>query len=331
MADELAAAVLRGAVDEARALLAAGANARDASKHYPRQWSLLFGGGAAPLLNLAALLGSAAMVKLLLEHGADVNEHPLLEHRCLAYDDTFSVAGDSALTMAAGAGFLDVVRVLVQAGADLRGATREASQGKHLEVADFLRAAKKRPKRPKPSKPSKPAVYTQLWPERIVAPLRGVVDGQPLRRIVSWSNRQSDFGRSRVAVGDVVVAFHIVKARICPIARMTLAWKGVVRDWNERIPAEGVPPVQTRIREIADDGPVENLDLQLLVGDGGTAQHFARPLPVEFLRALRYDSARGPRPLPLMDDGSLVRPATVDGLFRLIPESGDELLWLPWI
>lgn len=314
MANELAIAVLRGAIDDVRALLAAGADAKGCAAQYPDQWNHLFDSRPAPLLNLAALVGTASVVKLLIDHGADVNEHPMIERNYQTHDDTYEVAGETALTMAAREGFLDVVRVLVEAGAEVGrsngAALRAASKGKHTDVAAFLRASKK-------AKSTRPAVYTQLWPERIVASLRGVVDGEPLRRVVSWGNRQSDFGQSRAAVGDVLVPFHILKGQMCPIARMTLVWKGVVREWNELHPVESVVTF--------------NLNLQLMVGDRGTAQHFSRPLPVDILRELRYDSRGGPRPLPLKAEGTLSRATAVDGLFRLTPESGDELLWLPWI
>lgn len=151
MADELAAAVLRGAVEEARALLEAGADVKACAPQYPDVWNYSFDFRPAPLLHVAALMGNAPMVKLLLEHGAEVNEHPMIEHHYQTHDDSYEVAGDSALTMAARLGFLEVVKVLVEGGADLAAqngaATRAATRGQHRKVVEFLKAAAKERRR----------------------------------------------------------------------------------------------------------------------------------------------------------------------------------------
>lgn len=169
-----------------------------------------------------------------------------------------------------------------------------------------------------PTKPKTASVYTQLWPQHVTAKLIGVVDGQPLERVFSWWNKQSDFSHSRITVGDVLVPVHIVDGALCPIARMTVSFKGTVATWNAGL-------------DRAPIGGAHHAETQLLVGEGGTPQHFRRPLPIEVLRGLRYDAKQAPRPLKLKDDGRLQNHLGVDGVFRLTPESGDELLWLSWI
>jgi hypothetical protein len=70
---------------------------------------------------------------------------------------------------------------------------------------------------------------------------------------------------------------------------------------------------------------------QILVGQNGSSQHFFRPLPPEILRELRYDGTKGPRGLKLTEDGKLENHIGLDGVFRLTPESADELATIRWI
>jgi hypothetical protein len=100
---------------------------------------------------------------------------------------------------------------------------------------------------------------------------------------------------------------------------MVVTFKGTVAGWLALHPDAGLAP-----------GSHPELK-QLLVGEHGTPQHFFRPLPADVLRALRYDAAKGPRALELDDDGLLKKHSGVDGVFRLVPESADELATIPWI
>jgi ankyrin repeat protein len=108
-------------VDSARALTRAGANPRSANR-----------AGATPLF-LATMNGSATMIELLLNAGADPNE-PVLSH------------GETPLMMAARTGKPDAVKVLLDHGAlvnaveNLRGTTALmwASEQNHAEVVQLL-------------------------------------------------------------------------------------------------------------------------------------------------------------------------------------------------
>lgn len=168
---------------------------------------------------------------------------------------------------------------------------------------------------PQPPSPHREATYTMLWPQHVVKPLVGVADGKALRYALGRFNAQTDFARFRIAPGDVLIPVHLDKGRLCPIARMRVTYKGTVGEWRATRPDElpGVAP-----------------STQLLAGEGGTPMYFFRPLPAELVRALRYDSTP-PRALPVGDDGRLTRHTGVDGVFRLHPESADELLWLDWV
>ena len=139
LADDLADAVCGGALEQAAALLQAGADARAHTRRHPELWSVYFDSDA-PLLHLAALRGNAAMVKLLLEHGAPLDERPSQERSYQTHDDTYEVPGWSALMLAASYGFLDVARVLVAAGADLDAT--DASHDSALKMAS--RASRRR-------------------------------------------------------------------------------------------------------------------------------------------------------------------------------------------
>lgn len=158
-----------------------------------------------------------------------------------------------------------------------------------------------------------------LWPKHVIANLVNVVDGQPLRYVLGRANAQSDFARFKIAAGDTLIALHIDHGRVCPIARMDITFKGTL----------------AQLRETASDLTIEGIShpefQQIMVGTNGSPQHFFRPLPVETLRLLRYDAAKAPRAVKVDDDGKLASHLGLDGVFRLTPESADELATIPWI
>lgn len=158
-----------------------------------------------------------------------------------------------------------------------------------------------------------------LWPQHVVKKLVGVVDGQPLRYVLGRGNAQTNFKRFKIAPGDMLMPIHIDAGRICPIARMSVVYKGTASSWNLSLAAGG------------ERLPVDSEWIQVLVGVHGTPQHFHRPLPADLLRELRYDGAKGPRELAIDDDGKLAQHTGVDGVFRLMPESADELISHSWI
>lgn len=162
---------------------------------------------------------------------------------------------------------------------------------------------------------TRPAVYTMLWPKHVVLPLVNVAEGQPLRSVLGRYNAATDFARFRIAPGDVLIPVHIDRGLVCPIAKMRVVYKGTVGEWREGHPGEfpGAPEYQ-----------------QVMIGEEGTPMYFFRPLPTEVLRALRYD-ARTPRALALDEEGRLTKHMGIEGVYRLCPESADELLWLNWI
>jgi hypothetical protein len=154
-----------------------------------------------------------------------------------------------------------------------------------------------------------------LWPKSVVLPLINVAEGQPLLYAFGRGNAASDFGRFRIAPGDTLVPVHFDRGLVCPIARMRVVYKGTVGGWRETHP---------------DELPDEPEGQQLLAGEDGTPMYFGRPLPLEVVRALRYD-AKAPRALKLDENGRLANHLGIEGVFRLCPESADEILWLNWI
>lgn len=115
--ERLADAALRGAVEDARALLAAGVPVTTRAARYPPEWSPLFDYRPAPLLHLATLQGHVELVRLLLAYGADVNERPALERSYQTHDDTYEVPGTSPLELAVERGLDVVADALLEAGA----------------------------------------------------------------------------------------------------------------------------------------------------------------------------------------------------------------------
>jgi hypothetical protein len=72
---------------------------------------------------------------------------------------------------------------------------------------------------------AQPATYTILWPKHLIDDLVNVVDGQPLRFVLGRGNAQTDFSRFKIAIGDTLIALHIDKGKVCPIARMEVIFK----------------------------------------------------------------------------------------------------------
>jgi len=111
MGEDLPAAVLRGDVEEVRALLEDGKDPNSRN------------GNGTPLLHLAAIAGDREMAELLMEQGAD------LEGRAMD--------GGTALISACFFGREDVAGVLLEAGADVSAKDAKGSTAMQAAKADF--------------------------------------------------------------------------------------------------------------------------------------------------------------------------------------------------
>jgi hypothetical protein len=64
---------------------------------------------------------------------------------------------------------------------------------------------------------------------------------------------------------------------------------------------------------------------EVVVGPPGSPLRFDRPLPGEHLEHLTFTSRRGERKLKYVEDGRLLKALSLQGIYRLAPESADVL------
>lgn len=62
---------------------------------------------------------------------------------------------------------------------------------------------------------------------------------------------------------------------------------------------------------------------EVVLGPPGSPLRFDRPLPGEHLEHLTFTSRRGERKLKYVEDGRLLRALSLQGIYRLAPESAD--------
>jgi len=64
---------------------------------------------------------------------------------------------------------------------------------------------------------------------------------------------------------------------------------------------------------------------EVVLGPPGSPLRFDRPLPGEHLEHLTFTSWRGERKLKYVEEGRLLRALSLQGIYRLAPESADTL------
>ncbi|MFD0367576.1 hypothetical protein [Streptomyces sp. NPDC127114] len=165
--------------------------------------------------------------------------------------------------------------------------------------------------------------FTVLWTQDTCRALRraGRVGERPP---VAFSGaHQSLPAWSSARAGDEVYALHVNRCEVFVVSRMRVADM-------ERGDCCGTPP--TTWREPAFPGHADWAALGA-GGCGATAVHvdatpvrFDTPVPGELLAVLTWRNARGKtRTLKYVVDGRLERSISLQGFYRLTPESADAL------
>lgn len=133
---EMKGALLARDVAKATALLEAGLDPNARVSGFPWGFNVFPAGDEAPLLAVAAAVGSVELVLLLLGRGAKVEAQVSRERNYQTHDDSFTVWDATALHTAAKEGHSGVVRVLLAAGAPLEA--RDDMGQTPLAVAAFF-------------------------------------------------------------------------------------------------------------------------------------------------------------------------------------------------
>jgi hypothetical protein len=168
-------------------------------------------------LSIAVENDDAALTKLLLEHGANVEGNQQSEEV------------ETPLVQAALAGSLDMVRLLVEAGADIARTvygdpecTAEflARDAGHVAIADWLRGQVQRVPGATPDAPSPPhdPKFAEVYEQRTDGINCGLSTDDIVRVLTDWDTR---FGieLSDVAADRLVVRFAKLPADLAPFAR----------------------------------------------------------------------------------------------------------------
>ncbi len=145
-----------------------------------------------------------------------------------------------------------------------------------------------------------PAAFTVLWSATEVAQFKERYPGAPPRCCVllgGW-NRQTRFGRAGVRPGDTVYPVHVAKKRLYLLTRVMVA-------------------------EITADAATERVR-----GALGARLDFDLIVPRTVLERWRFAGSRGERPLKFLGDGGLTRSNSLQGVYRLTPQTATELFGL---
>ncbi|MFF7972657.1 hypothetical protein [Streptomyces sp. NPDC007905] len=167
-----------------------------------------------------------------------------------------------------------------------------------------------------------PDVYTALWTNDLCKALvsRGRT-GDPLGVLFAGPHQSMpSYRRAGVQPGDRVLPVRVFRKRLWVLGSLhvtgVLEYDGTV---EERLGAE------ERAR-LAHWALLEvSCASELVVGRPGAPLAFDRPVPADLLGRLTYRSRRGERQVKYVEDGELRSAVSLQGVYRLAPESGREL------
>jgi hypothetical protein len=168
-----------------------------------------------------------------------------------------------------------------------------------------------------------PSAYTTLWTQDRCRELRRR-DRVGQRPPAAFSGIHSSLPSWRgTEIGDDMYAMHVRNGMVYVVCRMRIVDK-------ERRGCCGAQPANYREPAFPGHGDWEMLGAQ---GCSATAVHvdatpvrFDRLLPGSLLPELSWRNQRGQtRGLRFVEDGRLIRHLSLDGVYRLTPESADML------
>ncbi len=155
------------------------------------------------------------------------------------------------------------------------------------------------------------ALYTMYWPDWMCSGARELgLDGKQLQELWGGHNQDSRFSRFKVGPGDRVVPITSIDGVVFALAMIVVKEKSTFHSWIDAHP-------DASARKVARTGDEV---LSALEGKG-VALAFHRAFTSEQLAAWRYDGSDGPRPLKHLKDGKLGKPLSIQGVYRVRPET----------
>lgn len=138
------------------------------------------------------------------------------------------------------------------------------------------------------------------------------MEGQKLRFVWGGHNQLTRFSRHNVSAGDFIIPVRVIRQTLFVVAKMRVAEVLTRAEYLARHPLDELLIVD----ECADE---------VLAGVKGTPIRFDVPVTGDTLAGLRFVSKKGERGLKHVEGGKLLRSTSLEGLYRLAPESARVL------
>jgi len=156
-----------------------------------------------------------------------------------------------------------------------------------------------------------PSAYTMLWSHDYCQYLIKVDQvGQVLRFVWGGHNQDTRFSHMRVQQGDLIYPLAVREQQVYLVARM------VVEQLLTRQAFVWLYPNRAHLIQHACAS-------EIMLGEEGTPIRFDRALPPTLLEQIRFCSRRGTRPIKYVENGKLLGSISLQGVYRLCPESAQ--------
>ncbi|GGV11883.1 hypothetical protein GCM10010293_02410 [Streptomyces griseoflavus] len=163
--------------------------------------------------------------------------------------------------------------------------------------------------------------YTTLWTNDLCRALaREGFAGERLTVMFGGPHQSlPSFRRAGVRPGDVIHPVRVLRKRLWVLGAMEA---GRVLDYD----TVGEELAMEDYLRLVHWKPLKaGCVSEVVVGPPGSPLTFERPVPPDLLARLTYRSRRGERQIRHVVDGELRSAVSVHGVYRLAPDSADEL------
>ena len=163
--------------------------------------------------------------------------------------------------------------------------------------------------------------YTVLWTDDLCRELiRGGFSGQRPTVLFGGPHRsRPSFRRAGVVPGDRIFAVRVHRTALHLVCAMEVQRIVDYADAGAELADEDYQRL-THWRPLKGGCITE-----VVLGPPGTPIRFDAPVSGELLERLTFTSRRGERQLKYVEDGRLLRSVSLEGIYRLAPDSADIL------